>query len=303
MKNAVRQEILSGIQAIEKNRDLISERNFLSRTQALDDIEFLIIDRLHAIKESGDSSGWINKFIQHAEKVYRQLEAVNSKMFVRLRSEISLGKYRQDDLIQLIDEYLDHHLDEFLQQHTAGYDDLDIFINGILTYRELPPETIAREPDMVFYQKTPARIVFELVKKTDFQSHDVFYDLGSGLGQVTLLVHLLTSVDSKGVEREPVYCEYAKTCASELNLDAVDFLNADARQADYSDGTVFFLYSPCKGKILRDVLGNLYAKTGDRKIRIFSYGSCTQEIQKQDWLRPVHEIQNSVVELAEFERI
>ena len=66
---------------------------------------------------------------------------------------------------------------------------------------------------MIYYQKTPARIIFELIKRADFQPGDVFYDLGSGFGQVTMLVNLLTSVVSKGVEFEPAYCKYAKSRA------------------------------------------------------------------------------------------
>ena len=68
---------------------------------------------------------------------------------------------------------------------------------------------------MIYYQKTPARIILELVKKAAFQPGDVFYDLGSGLGQAAILVNLLASVISKGVEFEPAYCHYAKTCAAE----------------------------------------------------------------------------------------
>ena len=120
--------------------------------------------------------------------------------------------------MNLINEYLKHPPDPVIQPYEAGYDNLDLFINGLFTYRNLPVETKEREPGMIYYQKTPARIIFELVKKAAFQPGDVFYDLGSGLGQATMLVNLLASVISKGVEFEPAYCHYAKTCAAELNL-------------------------------------------------------------------------------------
>jgi hypothetical protein len=35
---------------------------------------------------------------------------------------------------------------------------------------------------------------------------DVFFDLGSGLGQVPILVNLLSGAAAKGMEFEPVYC-------------------------------------------------------------------------------------------------
>jgi SAM-dependent methyltransferase len=300
LKNGLQEEILSDIEAIGKDEKLFLEKNFILRTQAMDDIEFHVIDRLHALMEGADSSDLMNDLMQHAEKVRCQLETVNTKMFQKLRTKISQGKYREDSLLQLIDEYLNQHADATLQQNDPGYDHLDIFLNGLLTYLDLPAETKDREPEMVYYQKTPVRIIFELVKKAAFQPGDVFYDLGSGLGQVTILVNLLTSVISKGVEYEPAYCNYARACAAGLNLDHVDFLNADARHADYSSGAVFFMYTPFEGEMLRDVLRNLHTEAVKRKVRIFSYGSCTREVEQQHWLRKVNDIQNYLVELAEF---
>jgi hypothetical protein len=258
-----------------------------------------VIDRLHALEGNIDSTD----LMQHAEKVKRQLGAVNTKMFQKLRTEISQGNYREGSLIKLIDKYLDHHLATALQPDIAGYDNLDIFINGLLTYRDLPAETKEREPGMVYYQKTPARIIFELVKKAAFQPGDVFYDLGSGLGQAAMLVNLLSTVVSIGVEYDPAYCNYANVCAAGLNLSHVDFINADARFTDYSSGTVFFMYTPFEGEILRDTLRNLHTEAVKRKITVFTYGSCTREVESQDWLRKANDIQNCLVELAEFTSI
>ena len=36
---------------------------------------------------------------------------------------------------------------------------------------------------MVPYEATPARVALELVDRVNFRRGDVFYDLGSGLGQ------------------------------------------------------------------------------------------------------------------------
>ena len=67
---------------------------------------------------------------------------------------------------------------------------------------------------MVFYQPTPGRIIFELVERAALQKHDTFYDLGSGLGQVVILVSLLSGARAKGIEFDPAYCEYARRCAT-----------------------------------------------------------------------------------------
>ena len=266
----------------------------------MDDIECHVTNRLQSPGKGGDLFDRLNKLYQYAGQVRRQLEEVNTKMFDRLRSKISGEHDRGNMLMNLINEYLDQPPDQVVTSYEAGYDNLDLFINGLLTDREMPFEIKEREPGMIYYQKTPARIILALIKKAAFQHGDVFYDLGSGLGQVTILVNLLTSVISKGVEYEPAYINYAKACAAGLNLSDTHFINEDARYADYSSGNVFFMYTPFEGEMLREVLLRLYTEAKKRKIRIFTYGSCTAEISRQHWLGHVNEIQNYMLELAEF---
>ncbi|MEP6613104.1 MAG: class I SAM-dependent methyltransferase, partial [Mucilaginibacter sp.] len=166
----------------------------------------------------------------------------------------------------------------------AGYDNLDIFINGLLSFHSIPGQTRDLEPEMVFYQKTPARIIFDLVEKAYVTRDDVFFDLGSGLGQQAILVNLMTGAKAKGVEFEPAFCNYANDCATQLNLPGVTFINTDARQADYSDGTVFFMYTPFRGEILQDVLALLRKESLTRKIKIITYGPCTAQVALHSWL-------------------
>jgi hypothetical protein len=60
----------------------------------------------------------------------------------------------------------------------------------------------------------------------------------------------------------------------------VDFINTDARYADYSLGIIFFMYTPFEGKMLQDVLQNLNDEAKKRKIRIFTYGSVRPKLHK-----------------------
>jgi SAM-dependent methyltransferase len=228
------------------------------------------------------------------------LEDTDKKMFHQLRTKISNGDYRGKLLMVLVDEYLDYNLPLFLQQDTIGYDSLDMFLNGLLTSQNPPVETRDREPGMVYYQKTPARVIFKLIEKAEFKPGDIFFDLGSGLGQVTILVNLLTSVISKGVEFEPAFYNYAKACAADLNVNQVDFINTDARYADYSSGTVFFMYTPFEGKMLQDTLQKLRDEAKKRIIKIFTYGPCTHEVARQNWLINKCENKNGSGEFGEF---
>jgi len=223
--------------------------------------------------------------LQHrAEKVKSDLEEIDSKMFQRLQASIRLGEYTGAAFKDLIGKYVDLNIDHTADQEKIGYDNLDIFINGLLQFQTMPEQTKDLEPEMVYFQKTPARFVFKLVEYSHFLKEDVFFDLGSGLGQVAILVNILAGITVKGVEFEPAFCDYARDCAAELNLSNVTFINVDARKADYSEGTIFFMFTPFKGEILQEVLAILRKESLSRKIKIITYGPCTAQVALQSWL-------------------
>jgi SAM-dependent methyltransferase len=207
-----------------------------------------------------------------AEKIKSDLEDVDANLYQKLRASIMTGRYKGEAFRKLVSEYVDWRSDNPEHQAMPGYDNLDILINGLFPFEIMPKQTLDLEPEMVYFQKTPARIIFELVEKVQLNKDDVFYDLGSGLGQVVMLVNLLTGIVSKGIEFEPIFCQHARHCARELNLCNVQFTNADARQADYSDGTLFFMFTPFTGAIMQEVLERLKQESLTRKIRIITYG-------------------------------
>jgi len=151
---------------------------------------------------------------------------------------------------------------------------------------------------MVFYQKTPARIIIELSKKVN--RTDVFFDIGSGIGQVAILVNLLTGARAIGIEFEPSYCKYAKEIASKFELANIKFVNEDARNSDYSEGTVFFLYTPFNGKIMQAVLALLQKIAFTKVIRIFTYGPCSMKIAEEEWLQCINGRADNSYKLFEF---
>ncbi|MCI0550307.1 MAG: class I SAM-dependent methyltransferase [Anaerolineae bacterium] len=293
-------EIQSDIEAIEKNSALYEETNFDSRVQAIDYIEFNIIDRIESLLHTINQPEELTTLKQSAERVKRQLEEIDDTLFQRLRADIRAGVCPGTALKGLIDEYVGDDSRGGRQQDEIGYDSLDVFINGLLLINPVPLETKAREPEMVYYQQTPARIILELVEKAHFTGKDVFYDLGAGLGQVPILVNLLSGVTARGIEFEPAYCDYARECAADLNLSRVEFVNVDARQADYSDGTVFFMYTPFKGRLLQEVLKKLRGESHRRGIRLFTYGPCTPQVSRQSWLKCVNQNGAHVYKLGVF---
>jgi hypothetical protein len=166
------------------------------------------------------------------------------------------------------------------------------------------------------------RVAFELAQR--IAPEDVFVDLGAGLGQVVLLMHLLTGVAASGVEIEPAFCRYARDCAAGLGLAdsgpsglgsglpgaidpdaagrlaAVTFVDSDARFADYSKATVFFMYTPFTGELLEQVFGLLHQQSLSRTFTLVTYGPCTKQAARQSWLRVVDLLMVTADRLAFF---
>jgi predicted RNA methylase len=138
---------------------------------------------------------------------------------------------------------------------------------------------------MVPYQPTPVRHIFHLIAAAAVTEDDVFVDLGSGLGHVPLLMSMMTGAQSLGVEVQPAYVASARRCAQSLCLSRVQFAAQDARDADLSRGTIFYLYSPFKGSMLADVMSALRRESLHRSIRICTLGPCTHRVSSETWLK------------------
>jgi Histone methylation protein DOT1 len=157
-------------------------------------------------------------------------------------------------------------------------------VSGVLQFREPNEPNLHGVPEMVPYQPTPVRHILHLLETTALAEGDVFVDFGSGLGHVPLLVSMVTGVQSPGFEVQAAYVASAQECARSLRLNRVRFIPQDARKADLSSGTVFYLYSPFTGSILADVLDALRMESTRRSIKICSLGPCTLTVANETWL-------------------
>jgi len=297
---AIIAEIQSDIGAVALDQSLYDEKNFEKRQDTIDFLSFQIIEQLDDLLHKTAPTADLAMIKRRAEKAKTDLEKIDVNFFQQLRKKIQTGGYKGEKFKILVGEYINLDAADNPRHDEPGYDHLDEFINGLLPSQIMPEQTKDLEPEMVFYQKTPARIVFELVEKGDIKDGDVFFDLGSGLGQAAILVNLLTGIKTIGVEFEPNFCQYAQDCVAGLNLSNITFVNADARTADYSEGTVFFMYTPFNGQILQVVLDSLRHESTRRNIRIISYGPCTMQTGLEPWLKRVGQENDNVYKLAVF---
>lgn len=261
---------------------LLAATNLLRRAAALDFLTFLH----DVLRMERQRTPVVQTLYQQAMQLQEQLTAVNTGLFAQMRTAVQSGTLTGAALRHSLNQFTDYapnHGDRIYM----SYDGLDVLVDGLFQLKTAPAATLETTVEMVHCEETPARALLDLIDHAPMTPADVFYDLGSGLGQVVLLVHLLTGVRAKGVEIEPAFCAFAQQQAQALGLTDVAFINSDARTADYSEGTVFFMFTPFRGQLLQHVLARLQQEAQHRSICLCTFGSCTPRVADQPWLRPL----------------
>jgi hypothetical protein len=121
-----------------------------------------------------------------------------------------------------------------------------------------------------------------MVLEAPLQPHDELVDLGSGLGRVVILAHLLSGARACGVEIQEPLVRTARSRCNALALGAVSFVHANAADVEL-DGSIFYLYAPCNGEMLTRVVHRLGEVARRRPIVVCAVGI---ELSGEPWLRP-----------------
>jgi hypothetical protein len=224
-----------------------------------------------------------SRILQRAKALRTRLEAANAELYQSVRADIVRGGQPRELLHWLGDSACQNESKGPLPG--LGFDYRDELVSEVLQLCEPSEPNFLPSPEMVFYQPTPVRHILHLIAATGLAEDDVFVDLGSGLGHVPLLVSMVTGAQSLGIEVQAAYVASALECAQRLHLSRVRFIPQDAREADLSSGTVFYLYSPFNGSILTDVLSALRMESTRRSIKICSLGPCTRTVANETWLK------------------
>jgi hypothetical protein len=255
---------------------------FIQRCDAIDRLELHLAEFSNA--HPADQTERASSLHDQAIALCHRLQQMNAVVVQALGQDVETGRRLRGDLVRELQRYCA----ELLENETDSnlhYDALDVLVAGLLgTDRLLDDDSVETLPEMIPYQPTPARIILEIVKQTNLSPHDTFVDVGSGLGVVPTLVSLLSGAAAIGIEVQPSYCRHADECVRRLNLSNVRFICQDARQADFSVGTVFYMYTPFKGAMLQQVLERLHAEGLRRRIRLCTYGPIVSEAVQQPWL-------------------
>jgi SAM-dependent methyltransferase len=277
---SIENALLSLIEELERDCSLHEPQQLRRRVEALDDLDACL------------SGGEVTRteLDQRAEAIHSKLESLNYRAYEGIRRHIQTGGGARS-LLEWMPDW--NRAADLLNR--KGYDYLDELISGVLRLEEPSADIVRLESEMVPYQPTPARHIFDLIDRTALTERDFLIDLGCGLGHVALIASICTRANCIGVECELSYVHCARNSARSLSLNNVKFVHGDARSTDLSKGTVFYLYTPFSGSILRDVLNSLRRESLRREIRICTFGPCTGTVAHERWL--------SVIGAVEAERI
>src|SRR5262249_13648855 len=125
------------------------------------------------------------------------------------RAEIESGALRGAALLELL--------------LSIPFCDRDAWLDELLRFEELPPD----DPDLprgsVPYLPSGVEEIVAMVREVPLRPDDVLVDVGSGLGKVIILAHLLSGAQARGVEiQEPLVRSARRRCAA-LALGGVSF--------------------------------------------------------------------------------
>jgi hypothetical protein len=160
----------------------------------------------------------------------------------------------------------DEHLENVLGLQKYRYSDIPPSERPRVQFDGLIPVTAGRSAGISTPE--PSRLVYltPVAKALKLTSDDVLYDIGSGTGKAGMFFGAFTPVKRVvGIEIEPAYAQYANERVRALapGLSNVRFVNDDALDADLSDGTAFYFYSPFTSTEQRDTVGMLADKLGE----------------------------------------
>jgi SAM-dependent methyltransferase len=160
--------------------------------------------------------------------------------------------------------------------------DRDEWVDQHLGYEGPPPDDSDLPRGSVPYLPCGVDEIVAMVRGLPLRSTDEFVDLGSGIGRVVILVHLLSGARARGIEIQEHLVRMARARSRELSLAEVSFVHDDARDAEL-DGSVFFLYAPFNGQMLIAVLRRLEEVARRRRIVV-----CTVDLELRGlaWLCP-----------------
>jgi SAM-dependent methyltransferase len=183
------------------------------------------------------------------------------------RAEIESGALRGAALLELL--------------LSVPFFDRDTWVDEVLGIESPPPDIPNLPHGSVPYLPCGVEEILAMVREAPLGPHDDLVDLGSGLGRVLILAHLLSGARARGVEIQEHLVQKGRARCAQLALP-ISFVHGNAAELEL-EGSVFFLYAPFNGDMLTDVLRRLRDVARRRPIVL-----CAVELEFRgvQWLTP-----------------
>jgi SAM-dependent methyltransferase len=181
-----------------------------------------------------------------------------------------------------------HALDAVPSPDRDGWVDAVLGLDGVLDDGPALPQ------GCVPYLPCAVDAVLRAVELAGVRPGDVFVDLGSGVGRVAALAHLLTGASAVGVEIQPHLVAASRELLERVGLERVSAVEGDAAvlAQRLAIGTVFFLYCPFGGERLERVLDGLQSLAQTHPLRVCCVDLLLPE---RAWLTPVASAHRGVI--------
>lgn len=159
-------------------------------------------------------------------------------------------------------------------------DERDAWVDSLLGLTQAPHDEPGLPTGAVPYLPCGVDEILTVVREAPVTAGDTLVDLGSGVGRVLMLAHLLTGARAHGVEIQGTLVRIATERCAALGLDGVTFTHGNAAELEL-EGTIFFLYAPFNGPLQAHVLERLEAVARRHRIIV-----CTVDLElRVKWLK------------------
>lgn len=127
------------------------------------------------------------------------------------------------------------------------------------------------------YGEITIESVAQLLNDLALTNHDLFFDLGSGVGKVCMQVALTTPARAIGIELSPTRCHGAQEIKKELikrkiltDTNKLQFFEQNITDTDLSKATAILLCSTCFSDELMNLLTNKMAAECKNGLRVLT---------------------------------
>lgn len=125
--------------------------------------------------------------------------------------------------------------------------------------------------EQTYYEGTSYERIREILNALGLKASDVVYDLGCGYGRLVFYGALTTEAQFRGIELVPERVRAARAIKERFAIANAEIIEGNVLDQDFSDGNIFYMFSPFSQQTLQQVLDKLRVISLTKPITIVSY--------------------------------